>query len=68
MDSIIAQVQTLAAKSDEEGRNKILNSLRDVQNEIETPMDAFFKIYNSVRFFLRSLILHAFSIAKYGGN
>jgi len=49
MDSVVAQVQSLAEKTDESGRNKLLNALRDLQYELETPKDAFMRIYNSVR-------------------
>ncbi|KAF3397379.1 Demethylsterigmatocystin 6-O-methyltransferase [Talaromyces pinophilus] len=39
MDSIVEQVQKLAAMADEAGRKKLLDSLRDLSYAIETPYD-----------------------------
>ncbi|PCG99020.1 O-methyltransferase, family 2 [Penicillium occitanis (nom. inval.)] len=39
MDSIVEQVQKLAATADEAGRKKLLDSLRDLSYAIETPYD-----------------------------
>lgn len=39
MDSVIDQVRKLAATTDEAGRKKLLDSLRDLSYAIETPYD-----------------------------
>ena len=49
MNSVVSQIRTLADNVDEAGRYEILNSLRDLQYELETPTDIFLRIYNSVR-------------------
>lgn len=39
MEAFIAQAQTLATTADENGRKKILDTLRDAQYSLETPFD-----------------------------
>jgi len=39
MDTIITQVQSLAASANEAGRKKLIDSLRNLQYSIETPND-----------------------------
>jgi hypothetical protein len=39
MDNIIAQVQLLAKTADEAGRKKLIDSLKSLQYDIETPYD-----------------------------
>ncbi|KAM7200828.1 S-adenosyl-L-methionine-dependent methyltransferase [Rhypophila sp. PSN 637] len=40
MDTILAQLRTLATKVSDDGRIKLLNALRDLQLSIETPADS----------------------------
>ena len=49
MESIKGQVQALAKDADYATRNQILSSLRDLQDSLESPMDLFMRLYNSVR-------------------
>lgn len=61
MDVIVAQVRTLAEGADEAGRNDILNTLRDLQFDLEKPMDTFLNLYNSVHTsFLPKYSCHVF--------
>jgi len=39
MDTIITQVQSLAANANEAGRKQLIDSLRNLQYAIETPYD-----------------------------
>jgi demethylsterigmatocystin 6-O-methyltransferase len=39
MDNIIAQVQLLAKTTNEAGRKKLIDSLKSLQYDIETPYD-----------------------------
>lgn len=52
MDSIITQIEALAAQADEAGRIKLLLSLRDLQLRVETSKDTFMRFYNAVCFVL----------------
>lgn len=63
MDSIVSQVQTLADRADEAGRNDILRTLRDLQHQLETPKDLFLKLYNSVSSILFFLDVNCISLA-----
>ncbi|KIX03206.1 uncharacterized protein Z518_06758 [Rhinocladiella mackenziei CBS 650.93] len=47
MDSIVGQIRSLAESADAVGRNQILNTLRDLQYDLETPMDTYMKFVNS---------------------
>ncbi|KAJ9610291.1 hypothetical protein H2200_005068 [Cladophialophora chaetospira] len=47
MEAITGQIQALAKEADHVGRNQILNSLRDLQYSLESPMDLFMRLYNS---------------------
>jgi len=62
MDSISAQVQTLAETADESTRNAILDSLRDLQCHLETPKDTFFRLFNSAS---SSFVVETASISSY---
>ncbi|OQE46328.1 hypothetical protein PENCOP_c001G00779 [Penicillium coprophilum] len=44
MDSIIAQIQAIAQNTDEGGRLKIIQSLKRVQNELQSPQDIFIEL------------------------
>ena len=48
MDSILDQIRSLADEADDAGKRSILEGLRQVQTQLETPMDLFMKLYNSV--------------------
>jgi len=56
MEAIIDQMQALAAKADEAGRARLLDGLRDLQSRVESPHDTFFRLFNSVRTCLASMI------------
>jgi len=48
MDSILDQIRSLADEADDVGKRNILEQLRQLQTQLETPMDLFMKLYNSV--------------------
>ena len=48
MDSIIAQIQTLAQSADESARLDILQSLQQVQVELQSPTDTLMGLASSV--------------------
>lgn len=48
MDSIIAQIRTLAETASEVGRLEIQKALWDIQLEIQSPKDVFMELANSV--------------------
>lgn len=48
MDSIIAQIRTLALTADEPGRASIHNDLRSLLSDLQSPMDMIMDLFNSV--------------------
>lgn len=48
MEAIIDQVQAFASKADEAERARLLDTLRDLQGQFESPQDTFLRLYNSV--------------------
>jgi hypothetical protein len=48
MDAIIAQIQAFAKTASGTGRKQLLDSLRTLQYEIETPDDTIWRLYGSV--------------------
>lgn len=44
MEDLIAHVKTAAANADEAGRKKIIDDLRDLSIELETPWDSMQRI------------------------
>lgn len=48
MNSIVAQIRTLAENTDEVGRLEIRKALRGIQLEIQTPKDVLMELANSV--------------------
>jgi demethylsterigmatocystin 6-O-methyltransferase len=44
MDSIIAQIQALAQNTDEAGRLNIIQSLKRVKNELQSPKDTLMEL------------------------
>ena len=61
MDSLVAQIRTLADKADEVGRNTILNTLRDLQYQLATPNDFLLGFFNSVGCLLFDRSSHTFT-------
>ncbi|KIV83086.1 hypothetical protein PV11_05144 [Exophiala sideris] len=47
MESILDQVRSLADEADDAGKRTIVEGLRQLQIQLETPMDLFMKLYNS---------------------
>ena len=52
MDALQAQIQALAAATDDVGRKKLVVALRDAAFALETPDDTMQRIYGLVSFFL----------------
>lgn len=50
MDTIIAQIRTLAHTADEPGRASIYNDLRSLLPDLLSPMDMIMDLFNSVLF------------------
>lgn len=48
MDSLVAQVRSLAQNADAVERNKLWETLEEVRRDTEPPMDLFLKLFNSV--------------------
>lgn len=48
MDSLISQIKSLAETADEAGRKSIRAGLEELQSQLESPMDTFLKLHNSV--------------------
>jgi hypothetical protein len=48
MDSITTQIRSLADAADKDGRQSILDSLQQLQAQLETPQDVLMKLHNSV--------------------
>ncbi|KAI1612695.1 O-methyltransferase-domain-containing protein [Exophiala viscosa] len=47
MESTLDQIRSLAHEADDVGKRNILDQLRQLQTELEKPMDLFMKLYNS---------------------
>lgn len=52
MDALITHVKATAANADEAGRKKIIDDLRDLSIELETPWDSMQRIMYLVRIIL----------------
>jgi hypothetical protein len=52
MDSIVAQVKSLAATADEAGRQKVLDALRELQFSLESHQESAERIFHLVRIFI----------------
>jgi hypothetical protein len=48
VESLIAQIQGLAAAADEKGRAQIQNAVRDLQVAIEAPIETLMRLSTSV--------------------
>lgn len=57
MDSIIAQIRTLAGTASEDDRLEIQKALWDIQLEIQSPKNVFMELANSVSSYVHRVFL-----------
>lgn len=56
MEAITAQIRTLATTATETGRKQLLDALKSLQYEIETPFDTLWRFQGLVGHIITSII------------